>query len=529
MSDRIGLLGIGLALFTLGCECGRSVPPDDGGTGPDAPGALCGNGVVEGGELCDGDCPEACEGTPAACEETVLEGSTATCDSVCVRGPITRCATGDGCCGAGCSPVSDGDCQPAGTVLWRVPLEGDEPATPAVAEDGTIYVSIRTPGSVVALEPADGAVRWTFETGWWFLSAPAVADDGTVLIASGELGTVALDPVTGTQRWAFDPGAGAGATPALGHDGEIYTLHFDELLYALDAAGTELWRVDLGPRGTGDSAAVAVLHDGSVLVAARSGKVARVRGGAGGGEVLWSFTSASPFQTNPAVGDDGIVYLAGNDFQLHAVQENGTHAWQLPLGRHMDGFPVIGADGTIVETGGAVLRRFSPDGVELPSWNEVYLAGTPALGADGSTFVGGPQTLLFALDAAGVEQWRVLNGASASRLSSSTLGPRGILYVPRGSDPSTAAPAEIWAVVGGTRPPDARWSTEQGDARHTGRRRGPECGAARCDAPPPDTCRDATHVAAFARVGACDAGTCTYREIVRACPGGCELGACRAP
>jgi outer membrane protein assembly factor BamB len=461
----------------------------------------------------------------ASCEEAILEGAAASCDATCSLVRITRCASGDGCCGEGCSPVTDTDCRPSGTVIWRAPIEGDDPATPAVGLDGGIYVSVKTPGIVVALEPADGAVRWTYETGWWFLSAPAIADDGAVLVASGDIGTVAIDPDTGLERWRFNPGSGAGATPALGQDGEIYTLHFDDVLYALDAAGEELWRVDLGPRGTGDNAAVAVLHDGSVIAAARSGRVARVRDG----EVLWSFTSTSPFQTNPAVGDDGVIYLAGNDFDLYAVQENGALAWRLPLGRLMDGFPVVAEDGVVMQTGDSALRRFSPDGAELATWSPAYLAGTPSLGADGSTFVGGTQTMIFGLDASGEERWRLLEDVSADRLRSATLGPDGTLYAPHRANFTTGEPAEIWAIASGTRPPEGRWSTEQGDARHTGRRRGPLCGAARCMDPPADVCRDTSTLDAWSRLGTCEAGACVYRPIARACPGGCELGACREP
>ena len=69
----------------------------------------CGNGVVEGKEACDGDCPTAC---PASgCQRRKLQGSAAQCDARCVDDTvISTCASGDSCCPGGCTSVNDGDC-----------------------------------------------------------------------------------------------------------------------------------------------------------------------------------------------------------------------------------------------------------------------------------------------------------------------------------------------------------------------------------------------------------------------------------
>lgn len=66
----------------------------------------CGNGVVEPGERCDGDCPTACP--DRACVSRRLVGSG--CDARCEDSPITACAHGDGCCPSGCDVGRDSDC-----------------------------------------------------------------------------------------------------------------------------------------------------------------------------------------------------------------------------------------------------------------------------------------------------------------------------------------------------------------------------------------------------------------------------------
>ncbi len=73
----------------------------------------CGNGVVEDGETCDpkSSCPASCD-DGMACTVDQMTGSRANCNVACSHTPITACASGDGCCPAGCNANSDSDCSP---------------------------------------------------------------------------------------------------------------------------------------------------------------------------------------------------------------------------------------------------------------------------------------------------------------------------------------------------------------------------------------------------------------------------------
>jgi hypothetical protein len=73
--------------------------------------AACGNGVVEPGERCDGDCPMACYAT-STCMTPTQTGSAATCDVHCTEAPTTSCTSFDGCCPSGCYYAIDRDCTP---------------------------------------------------------------------------------------------------------------------------------------------------------------------------------------------------------------------------------------------------------------------------------------------------------------------------------------------------------------------------------------------------------------------------------
>jgi hypothetical protein len=70
---------------------------------------VCGNGVVEEAEICDGNCPSSCD-DGNACTADSESGSAVSCDLTCTNEPLNLgCVDGDGCCAQGCGE-SDDDC-----------------------------------------------------------------------------------------------------------------------------------------------------------------------------------------------------------------------------------------------------------------------------------------------------------------------------------------------------------------------------------------------------------------------------------
>ncbi len=73
-------------------------------------GPVCGDGVVEGSELCDGNCPASCTASADECAPVVRVGNVLLCNVQCAVAPITACIDDDGCCAEGCGTSNDTDC-----------------------------------------------------------------------------------------------------------------------------------------------------------------------------------------------------------------------------------------------------------------------------------------------------------------------------------------------------------------------------------------------------------------------------------
>lgn len=75
---------------------------------------VCGNGIVEAGESCDGNCPIACDdGDPCTQDQVVNPG---TCVAACKASPVVVVGAADGCCPQSATTavnsLNDPDCPP---------------------------------------------------------------------------------------------------------------------------------------------------------------------------------------------------------------------------------------------------------------------------------------------------------------------------------------------------------------------------------------------------------------------------------
>lgn len=164
-----------------------------------------------------------------------------------------------------------------GTIHWTTELGAGEVLTPAVT-GGVVYVArgpldLREPREVVALNAANGFVRWRWSSPTVErIFIAAVADDA-VFVGSEDHNVYRLDEATGTGGLFF---ATEGSVDRLGAiaDGTLYISSADRHLYAIDpVSGVLKWKLEVEGTPT-----VPVVIDGRVFVGTHLGRVVGIEG-----------------------------------------------------------------------------------------------------------------------------------------------------------------------------------------------------------------------------------------------------------
>ncbi len=173
-------------------------------------------------------------------------------------------------------------------------------------------------GKLYALDISDGAIIWENSdspTGYWD-SSPVVVDN-VIYICGYDGVTRGIDCETGTTIWetGITPGVHyIAATPAYGY-GRLYFADQVDSFHCLDAlTGNPIWSVPGVQHGSSGIA------DGIVFYGEGAdrdyGKVVALSCESGG--EIWSYqTGGAEILSSPAI-TDGVVYIAGMDWNLYA-------------------------------------------------------------------------------------------------------------------------------------------------------------------------------------------------------------------
>ena len=322
---------------------------------------------------------------------------------------------------------------------WSFKTEGSIASSPVIGADGTIYVGSNDQ-KLYALNP-DGSMKWSFTTQGAITSSPAIGTDGTIYVGNNAKKLYALNP-DGTEKWGFDTHEAIGSSAVIGDDGTIYVTTYDGDIYAINPDGDEKWSSETKRQ------------DSSKVLSRSSDRVGT---------------------TTPVIGADGTIYVGSDgvsmryklvDMQstsgrLFAFSPEGSEKWWVNTKGGIRSSPAIGSDGTIYV--GAESDRFyaiNPDGSvkwnfftgEIPKGatrvRPAFYSSSPALGADGTIYMGSNDHNLYALNpernpktGQGVSKWSFTTAGVVT--SSPAIGADGTIYV-------------VYLHTGGHLPADAR-------------------------------------------------------------------------
>jgi hypothetical protein len=122
-----------------------------------------------------------------------------------------------------------------GTLRWRYETMNQVHSSPAIGEDGTVYVGSDN-NHLYAINP-DGTLKWRYETEHFVWSSPAIGGDGTMYFGShdGHLYAIGEGDAPPTPA----PTTGSGCTALIPSDGRAQ-IEFGLVLLALVGPGVSL-------------------------------------------------------------------------------------------------------------------------------------------------------------------------------------------------------------------------------------------------------------------------------------------------
>ncbi len=226
---------------------------------------------------------------------------------------------------------------PNGTLKWFY-TTGDiiGESSPAISSDGTIYIGTHVEnnpstmsddeGKLYAITDniTSGVLKWTFPTGYWINSSPAIGSDGTIYFGAYDsfLYAVTDNSTNAIQKWRFNTAGEVQSSPAIGSDGTIYVGSFDYTgggkLYAINPTnGSQKWAANT----TNDIgySSPAIGSDSTIYIADGNGrKVYAFKDNGSSGDLTWSYTTGGIVLSSPAIGSDGTVYIGSDDRKLYA-------------------------------------------------------------------------------------------------------------------------------------------------------------------------------------------------------------------
>jgi len=285
---------------------------------------------------------------------------------------------------------------PEGKQLWKLTLAS--PGTPVIADDGTLYFACNY-GLVFGVSSA-GKLIWQPQIGLsGFRTPPALSSDASLFFVNTPSDIYAFRPrQSDSVNWSlqtfregllssaiFLPGsarvdsASQGGTPVLLGDSNLIVAR-QNFLHSLSTSGNRGWDLEFTPGGVslgaiGPDATIYVGDGRSVLYAIDPS-----------GSTKWQFEGGG-FIGSAVVDTAGVIYFANGD-ALFAVNPDGSLKWRYSKQQqpHFLTSPVLAADGTIyvgVEFG---LLAFTPEGAL--KWNlRVYSPTSPlTIGQDGTIY-----------------------------------------------------------------------------------------------------------------------------------------------
>ena len=331
-------------------------------------------------------------------------------------------------------------------LRWSFRSESSLEASPVISRDGTIYLA-STDGRLYAFT-SRGILKWTFAAGDAIVATPAIGPDGIVHL--GDIaGTYYAVRPDGSLKWSRQLTGGAlerrvTAPPAVAGSGQSFVGSWNDRLYSFGPDGSLLWTYAFEGEGQ-IGAAPALDLAGNVYLAthdpANKSSIAVYRFDSASPAVVWKFTEDMGIDRNRIISSPAIDVSRGRlyvgaardiDGCMYAIDiADGKRAFRADFPKGIISSPAVGRDGTLfVGCLDGKLYALDP-ATGNARWSFAtgapYVMGSPTVDGASVIYVGDSDGVLHAISAVGQEQWSCRLGANIA--SAPCIADDGAIYV----------------------------------------------------------------------------------------------------
>lgn len=277
-----------------------------------------------------------------------------------------------------------------GKQVWP-PAKVGEPlgwAAPVSDEGGNTWISAYDGGLIRVDAAGKTSGRRYFRSRSKFDSAGIILH-GVLYIGSedGYVFAIRLDADRGENVWdhAADEGFTGGfvnSSPAVAPDGTLVVAARDELLFGFAAGGATVWKTPMPGQLLGSPVVDPHGHVYLGVSQARRGEEARgllVSVDGNSHKIRWQYAATGPVESTPVIGEDGVIYFGDNAGTIHAVDNRGSALWTAAVGAAVRSAGTILAAEQLafgLDDGTLVALRCSSAALAQGGWPKV--AGNPA-------------------------------------------------------------------------------------------------------------------------------------------------------
>jgi len=138
-------------------------------------------------------------------------------------------------------------------------------------------------------------------------------------------------------------------------------------------------------------------------------------------------------ESSPTITKGGTIYIgSGREARFYALNRDGTEKWRFQTEVGISGTPAVGSDGTVyVGAWDSNFYAINPDGSEkwhykTPDAFEGIIS-SPAIGSDGTIYVGSNSGNFYAFNPDGTVKWHYENKGSGF-VTNPAIGSDGTIY-----------------------------------------------------------------------------------------------------